>query len=133
MKDLIWDNSLSVDIQEIDDDHQRLVDLFNMLNHAVMASNAPEYIQAVMAELVSFTIWHFHHEERLMLKYNYAGLAAHKAEHQELILSATELQKKFQKNNYVISSDDINFFESWLVGHFLGADMELGAYLGKVM
>ena len=35
MKDLIWDNTLSVQVQEIDEDHRRLVELFNLLGHAV--------------------------------------------------------------------------------------------------
>jgi hemerythrin len=35
VKDLLWDNILSVRVQEIDDDHRKLVNLFNLLNHAV--------------------------------------------------------------------------------------------------
>ena len=31
MKDLVWDRTLSVDVPEIDEDHRRLVDLFNLL------------------------------------------------------------------------------------------------------
>ena len=133
MKDLIWDKSLSVDIQEIDDDHHRLVDLFNMLSHSVSESDPEDYIQAVMDELISCTVWHFRHEERLMLKYNYAGFSEHKTEHQELIASVTALQQKLLQDGRAVSSDDINFLEKWLVGHILGADMELGAYLGRVM
>ncbi|HIJ47946.1 MAG TPA: hemerythrin, partial [Gammaproteobacteria bacterium] len=35
MKELIWDQSLSVQVKEIDEDHRRLVELFNLLLHAV--------------------------------------------------------------------------------------------------
>ena len=68
-----------------------------------------------------------------MLKYDYSGLAEHKAEHQELIESATELHQKFQRGGKPISSEDIEFLEHWLTGHILGADMELGAYLVEAM
>jgi hemerythrin len=133
LKELVWDNTLSVQIQEIDEDHRRLVDLFNILNHSVAEGDATNYIEAVMEELISCTVWHFSHEERLMLKYAYEGLEEHKTEHQELVESARALQQKFLQESKQLSSEDILFLEQWLTGHILGADMELGAYLGEVM
>ena len=88
MKDLVWDHVLSVGVDEVDDDHRKLVDLFNMLNHSLTEGDAPEYLAAVLEELINCTAWHFSHEERLMLKYGYEGIAEHKEEHQELIKSA---------------------------------------------
>ena len=133
MKDLTWDNTLSVQIPEIDEDHRRLVDLFNMLSHSVAEGDAADYIEAVMEELISCTAWHFRHEERLMLKYAYAGFEDHKAEHQELIESARALQQKCLQDGKPVSSEEINFLERWLTGHILGADMDLGLYLGEKM
>lgn len=129
MKDLIWDNSLSVEVDEIDDDHRKLVDLFNILSHSVEEGDETNYIEAVLDELISCTVWHFRHEERLMLKYGYEGAAEHKAEHQQLIESAQALQQKGKS----VSTEDIVFLERWLTGHILGADMDLGSYLGEVM
>ena len=133
MKDLIWDNTLSVEVKEIDEDHRRLVELFNILNHSVVEGDATDYIEAVLEELISCTVWHFRHEERLMLKYGYKGLLEHKTEHQELIESAKELQQKFLQEGKSLSSEDIEFLEHWLTGHILGADMEMGSYLCEVM
>lgn len=133
MKELIWDDTLSVQIQEIDEDHRRLVELFNILNHSVAEGDASNYIEAVMEELISCTAWHFRHEERLMLKYGYEGFEEHKTEHQELIESARELQQKLLQEGKPVSNDDIEFLERWLIGHILGTDMDLGSYLGEVM
>jgi len=133
MKDLVWDKTLSVDVPEIDEDHRRLVDLFNLLNHSVVEGDAPNYIEAVMEELISCTVWHFKHEERLMLKYGYEGLLEHKSEHEELIASATALQQKLLQESKPVLSDDIQFLEHWLTGHILGTDRDLGAYLCAVM
>ncbi|MCW8929039.1 MAG: bacteriohemerythrin [Gammaproteobacteria bacterium] len=133
MKDLIWDDSLSVDIKEVDEDHRRLVDLYNILNHSVVEGDKDIYIEAVMEELISCTVWHFRHEERLMLKYNYDGFEEHKKEHQELIESAIALQQDLQQKGKKVSNKEIEFMERWLVGHILGADMVMAAYLGEVM
>jgi len=35
MRELIWDKTLSVSVDEIDADHQRLVELLNLFNRAV--------------------------------------------------------------------------------------------------
>ena len=133
MKDLVWDNTLSVQVEEIDEDHRRLVDLFNILNHAVSEGEETNYIEAVLEELISCTVWHFRHEERLMLKYRYENLEEHKTEHRELIESAKALQQKFLDQDKQVSSEDIEFLEHWLTGHILGADMPMGSYLGEVM
>ena len=133
MKDLIWDNTLSVDVKEIDDDHRKLVELFNMLSQSVMEGAKAAYIEAVLDELISLTVWHFRHEERLMLKYGYEGIAEHKAEHQQLIESAKALQSKLLQQGKTISENEIEFLEHWLTGHILGADMELGSFLGEAM
>ncbi|WP_456405957.1 bacteriohemerythrin [Thiolapillus sp.] len=133
MKDLIWDNTLSVQIQEIDDDHRKLIDLFNLLNHAVEEGDSADYIHALLEELINCTVWHFSHEERLMLKYAYDGLAEHKQEHQELIRSIKALQQQLLNEGKTVSLDDLEFLEHWLTGHILGTDMDLGAYLGEAM
>ena len=133
MKDLVWTNALSVHVKEIDEDHRRLIDLFNILNHSVAGGDAEEYVEAVMDELISCTVWHFKHEERLMLKYGYNGLSDHRSEHEALIESAKELQQNLLQEGKQLVSEDIMFLEHWLTGHIFGADMDLGAYLCDVM
>lgn len=133
MQDLKWDQSLSVEVDEIDDDHRKLVDLFNMLSHSVAEGDSADYIKAVLEELISCTAWHFKHEERLMILYKYQGLNEHRTEHNELIDSVRELQQKFQKENKLLTSEDIEYLEGWLTGHILGHDMKLGFYLMEVM
>jgi len=133
VKDLTWSHVLSVDNDEIDDDHHKLIDLFNMLNHAVTEEFDPDYLAAVLNELINCTAWHFSHEERLMVKSRYVGLAEHKEEHQQLIKSVMELQQKIIEEGNRIPEEDLLFLERWLTEHILTTDMKLGAYLAQVM
>ena len=133
MNKIVWDDTLSVDGGEIDEDHRRLVDLFNILSRSVTEGDAAEYIEAVLEELISCTIWHFRHEERLMLMYKYDGIEEHKDEHNDLIDSVRELQQKFRKEGKLLTSEDIEYLEDWLTQHILGQDMRLGFYLMEVM
>ena len=71
MKDIVWGDVLSVAVDEIDEDHRKLVNIFNILNHSLAEGESPDYLAAVLEELINCTVWHFSHEERLMLKYGY--------------------------------------------------------------
>ncbi|HRD87338.1 MAG TPA: bacteriohemerythrin [Accumulibacter sp.] len=133
MKDLVWDEILSVGVDEIDEDHRKLVNLFNILNHAVVDEESPDYLAAILAELINCTAWHFSHEERLMLKHRYQGFEEHRAEHEELIQSARALQQGILRANQPMVDEHIEFLERWLTEHILTADLRLGSYLSQVM
>ena len=133
MKDIVWDKILSVGVDEIDDDHRKLVNIFNILNHSVMAEESSDYLAATLAELINCTVWHFSHEERLMLKHRYEGIEEHKAEHRELIKSAKELQQEILQADKPVVDEHIEFLERWLTEHILTADLRLGSYLSQVM
>ncbi|MEF8736606.1 MAG: bacteriohemerythrin [Candidatus Accumulibacter necessarius] len=133
MKDIVWDEILSVGVDEIDEDHRKLVNIFNILNHSVMAEESSDYLAATLAELINCTVWHFSHEERLMLKHRYEGIEEHKAEHRELIKSAKELQQEILQADNPVVDEHIEFLERWLTEHILTADLRLGSYLSQVM
>ena len=133
MKDIVWGDVLSVGVDEIDEDHRKLINIFNILNNSVTEGASPEYLAAVLEELINCTVWHFSHEERLMLKYGYEGTEEHKEEHQELIKSAKELQEKILQADKTVADEDIDYLERWLTGHILSTDMKFGTYLSQVM
>jgi hemerythrin-like metal-binding protein len=133
MKDIVWDKILSVGVEEIDEDHRKLVNVFNILNHSIMEEESPDYVAATLAELINCTVWHFSHEERLMLKHRYEGIEEHKAEHQELIKSARALQQEIFQADKPVAGKHIEFLEHWLTEHILTTDLRLGSYLSQVM
>ncbi len=133
MKQLVWDKLFSVGVDEIDEDHRKLIHLFNILNQSITEEEPKEYLAATLEELINCTVWHFSHEERLMLKYRYQEYAEHKAEHQELIQSAKELQQKILQADKPFADEHIQFLERWLTEHILTADGRLGSYLSQLM
>jgi len=133
VKDIDWGDLLSVSVDEIDEDHRKLLSIFNILNHSVAEGESPDYLAAVLEELINCTVWHFSHEERLMLKYGYEGIEEHRAEHRELINSAKKLQQEILQGGKPVSDENIEFLEKWLTEHILTADMRLGSHLSQVM
>ena len=133
VKDIVWGEILRVGVDEIDEDHRKLVNIFNILNHAVMEGESQEYLAAILDELINCTVWHFSHEERLMLKHRYAGMEEHKAEHQELIRSASELKQAILQADKASVNRQIESLERWLTEHIFATDMRLGSYLARRM
>lgn len=133
MRDIVWGKVLSVGVDEIDEDHRKLVNIFNVLNHSVMEGESPDYMAAVLEELINCTVWHFSHEERLMLKHGYEGMADHKAQHKELIKTAKELQQQILQADKSVGEEHIEFLERWLTEHILTTDMRMASYLSQVM
>lgn len=68
-----------------------------------------------------------------MLKYRYHEHAEHKAEHQELIQSAKELQQEILQADKPFADEHIQALERWLTEHILTADGRLGSYLSQMM
>lgn len=130
MKDIAWSKILSVGVEEIDEDHRKLVGTFNVLNHAVGEGEPPEYVAAILEELINCTVWHFSHEERLMLKYRFEGMEQHKAAHRELIAAARALQAELGKAERGVAEAEIVYLERWLTEHILTVDQRLGNFLG---
>lgn len=132
MKDIAWSRILSVGVDEIDDDHKRLIAIFNELSHAVAGGESADYLAATLEELINCTVWHFSHEERLMLKYRYPEASGHKAAHRELIAAARELQAGLAKSATAVAADEIVFLERWLTEHILTVDQRLGEFLARM-
>lgn len=128
MKELVWDKVLSVENEEIDNDHRILVDLFNLLGRSVESGESRAYVEAVLEELIRCTAWHFAHEERLMLKSGYADLEEHRREHEELMDSVRDLQREILRTGK-LEEQEFQDLEHWLTGHILVADMKFGEYL----
>lgn len=133
MKNLEWSELMSVDVDEIDEDHRALLQLFNLLNRALEDAEPLEYQSAVLQELLDYAAWHFSHEERLMLKYGYADIEEHRAAHWDLAHRAREFQQRFLQSSSGMQADDFAFLERWLTEHILTDDKKLGAFLCRVM
>ena len=133
MREIKWGKILSIGVDEIDEDHRKLITIFNILNHALTEGESPEYLVAILEELINCTVWHFSHEERLMLKYAYKEMQQHKETHQKLLASAKELKQKILQSDKAIEDEDVEFLERWLTEHIFTDDMRLGEYLSQVM
>jgi len=115
MTDLVvWNDELSVGIEEIDEQHKVLVDLLNELSLAIKEHHGNEACLAILDRLVDYTRIHFAVEESLMRIFEYEDYENHKAEHEQLI----------EEDHRKISFKLLHFLKMWLTQHIMHSDQE---------
>jgi len=125
-----WGPKLSVGIREFDGEHQKLVGMVNDLFDAMNAGKGKDRLAPILDGLVSYTVSHFQHEERLMKQHGYAGYAAHKDEHDKLTHQVADIQQKFKGGaTAALSVEVMNFLKNWLIKHIMGTDKAYTAFL----
>lgn len=129
---ITWGPALAVGVKEIDDQHQKLIELVNQLNDAMRAGKGRDALNTVLTELVRYTVYHFGTEEKLMAQHKYELSVAHKAEHKKLIEDVSAFKAKFDAGNATISTELMTFLRDWLSKHILGTDKKFAQALNKL-
>lgn len=114
---ITWDDAYSVDIQEIDEQHKRLIDLMNELYIAMANKSNRDMVGGVLDKLVEYTKIHFAVEETMMRVFHYEGYDEHKAIHDKIVYRVLEFQGKFRAGNDNVGMDLLMFLKDWLFDH----------------
>jgi hemerythrin len=83
MAKIEWDDSLSVGIRLIDDQHKMMIQRIREVSSAVEKSQDMGNIVKTLDFMVEYTNFHFSTEEKHMKETNYPGLEFHRKQHEE--------------------------------------------------
>ncbi|HXD41508.1 MAG TPA: bacteriohemerythrin [Ramlibacter sp.] len=125
----VWDSKYSVNIREIDAQHQRLFCLFNELYEAIQEGHGNEVVGKVLGGVLDYTAYHFAYEEKLYRQYGYTDEAAHRAEHAKLTEQANTLVQKLHAGQSHVTLATLKFLCDWLNNHILGSDRKAAPFL----
>jgi len=130
---ITWQDSYSVGVAQIDNDHKLLVSLINQLGAAVEEGQSGDVVGSVLNVVIEYTASHFGREELLMEKGGYPGLAAHKAEHAKLTARVRDIVARYNGGtDGQLDRDVLVFLKTWLTGHILGVDRQYTDYVRDV-
>ncbi len=127
-----WNDGLKVNVNTIDVQHQKLIDIVNSLFDAMSEGKGNDVLNDVFNGLLNYTVEHFSTEEKLMEQHNYPKTEFHKVEHSDLTRQAKDLYDKFKSGQATISVPTLNFLRSWLNNHILSSDKQFGDYLNNI-
>jgi len=121
---LTWEPKYSVQVKEIDLQHQELIKIINKLYLAIKNNKIKKDIGRLLSELIDYSSYHFSTEEKYFTEFNYKNTAHHKKEHQKFIDKILALQRQYKDNEIEISFDLIDFLEDWTLEHLIEEDQK---------
>lgn len=131
MPKVTWSADYSINVAEIDEQHQKILELVNDLHSAVESCIDKEELRVKLSALVEFTDFHFSTEDRLMKKHGYPGFKGHHREHRQLIGHLKELAKAVSKGKRPTFYSDYDVSTDWALTHIRDYDSGLGVFLNS--
>ncbi len=131
MAQLQWNDSLSIGVGPIDEQHKAWIDRYNSLASAIETRQGPRRVAETLGFLVDYTAFHFAAEEKHMSASGYPGLGEHQARHGELQAALGRLVDDFQEEGatHILADFLQTFLGNWLVDHIQSVDVRFGAHL----
>ena len=126
-----WKSEYSVNIPEIDRQHQKLLSLVNDLDRGVKSGQSRLELQRIFAGLLEYALFHFQAEEELMSNHLFPGLDEHKKEHEEFRKKIVEFLDAFLDTDARVQPDMMAYLEGWLQSHVFVTDKKYAAFLNE--
>ena len=105
------------DVGFADEEHQVLFGKLNRLYDLATSGADRSAIGDQLDDLISYVVDHFAHEEREMQAKGFSGFEAHKAEHDALVATCADLQKKFHAGEAEVTDEVGQMVKGWLDSH----------------
>lgn len=128
MEYIKWDNSLSVNISQFDDQHKKLLYLINEF-YTNVDNSSSEKLAKILTGLLEYTIEHFTTEEKHMIEYCYPDYEMHKKQHDLFIMKINEFHEKFYSGSFFLPLRIKLFLKRWIVKHILVNDKKYADFL----
>ena len=120
-----WKDSFSVGVEEIDNQHKKLIQILAGFRAAVQERKGKEAVEATINEMADYAIMHFSTEEKHMLKADYPDYGTHKSEHDNFVEEILSFRKAFTEGKITLCMQVLTFLSRWLSDHILDTDKKL--------
>lgn len=122
-----WDkDKLTVFVEQMDAEHQVLIDLMNTLHREHEAGAGKDAVGRALTALVDYTVKHFADEEAYMESVDFPGIGTHKAIHKSLLEKLEAYGAEFAAGDGTLTDEFFGFLKQWLVAHIQGIDRKYG-------
>ncbi len=126
-----WQDSFSVNVKVIDDQHRVLMDKINILHDAMLANHGRETQRETIYGMVDYARVHFDTEETYMQRFDFPDFLSHKAEHDRFTTKALELKERAESNGFILTIEILAFLKEWLQNHILGTDARYALHFNE--
>ena len=128
---LTLNETCSIGVRAMDDQHGILMDTITELRQALVRGAGREQLREVIDRLIEFTRMHFWSEERLMEQSGFSGLAEHRAEHHRMLAHMLHSAHRVQYGERVFIPPLLCSLRESYLEHIAGPDQEYGPWLNE--
>lgn len=126
-----WDPKYDIGVQNMNSEHQKIIELMNRLHEAHDKKATKAEILKCVDELAKFTVSHFEHEEKFFDSLKFPEADQHKAIHKDLLKKLTVHRDNYATGSGPLTKEFFDFLKLWLSAHILHIDAKYGTFAKK--
>ncbi len=119
---------LKTGVEEMDKDHQMLVDYLNEVCALLREGKKEQAIRIFKEELLHYVNWHLTREEKFMEAIGYPEFERHKKAHEMFRKVILDLLPKVESGDVEAFREALSLAWGWLAGHIGKVDKKYGEY-----
>lgn len=125
MSKIEWDDSFSVGVVEIDEQHRRWIEIINKLHDSIMDKNVSvKTTDRILCEMIDYANFHFVFEEDHMKNVGYQDLKKHRYQHEYFNKNLAAKLQEERAGGLVMNTELMKILMNWLREHILEEDMK---------
>ena len=131
MKKIHWDQSFSVGVAKLDEQHKGIIDMINQLLADPKGDVHSETISDVLAKMTKYAIDHFQTEERLLEEHRFPETFAHKEMHIAYREKSVALCLDTMDQKDSVPEEIFEYLKDWWTDHILKSDMKYCSFFNE--
>lgn len=121
-----WSDRYLIGVEELDFEHQNLLESLNTLHLDILRGDAPEIIEACVGEICTRVAAHFALEEQYMRRTKFVNYEEHKKEHDRFLDEIYDVVEMFNEDLDTDFQEALETrLEGWITNHILTSDKQL--------
>lgn len=131
MEKIIWNDNFSVGVEDLDEQHKKIIKIVNKLIEMEDAKVDSEVISDTLTEMTKYAAEHFTYEENLMDEYHYPDYSLHKDQHKQFRKQTAKFCMDTMNYKSTIPIEILTFLKDWWIDHILNSDMKYKSFLSQ--
>lgn len=128
---LTWQSIYSVNVKELDEQHQKIFTLINNL-FEVRQNCAPEKIALIIKELKDYGSYHLSTEEKYFEQFNYPDRELHTIQHDNYRKRVIEFESKISPYCDINNIKElVGFLKNWWLNHIQNTDQQYSTFFNS--
>ncbi|MDR0584459.1 MAG: bacteriohemerythrin [Treponema sp.] len=127
----LWEDSLNIGIEKIDEQHRQLFVALNSLIDAIEIGKGTEELKKALDFLINYTATHFADEEKIQMQYGFPDFEIHRRVHEEFKAEVIKMAGQLDKlgSSAATVKEVRQKVGKWLINHIKNHDSKIGIFI----